>query len=147
MDLRLENKKVFVSGSSRGIGLSIARKFIEEGANVVINARNTLKLQSGDLTEVVGGDTEIKHNKGGQVVTGETEQFVEELREKAVKEATDIINAQIQVLKDTANVGIEEYNKRVKQIKELTDTVKDAKKNVKKLLHRKNINNAATINK
>ena len=44
MDLRLKNKKVFISGSSRGIGLCIARKFIEEGANVVINARNKDEL-------------------------------------------------------------------------------------------------------
>ena len=109
-------------------------KIILNADDIVINARNTLKLQSGDLTEVVGGSTEIKHNAGGQVVTGETEQFVEELRERAVKEATDIINAQIQVLIDTANIGIEEYNRRVKQIKELTDTVKDAKKNVKKTI-------------
>ena len=46
MDLSLKNKKVFVSGSSRGIGLGIARKFIEEGADVVINARNTDELDS-----------------------------------------------------------------------------------------------------
>jgi NAD(P)-dependent dehydrogenase (short-subunit alcohol dehydrogenase family) len=44
MDLSLRNKKVFVSGSSRGIGLCIARKFIEEGADVVINSRNSDEL-------------------------------------------------------------------------------------------------------
>ena len=49
MDLSLKNKKVFVSGSSRGIGLGIARKFIEEGADVVINARNTDELDSAVL--------------------------------------------------------------------------------------------------
>jgi len=44
MDLNLETKKVFVSGSSRGIGLGIARKFLDEGANVVINSRNEKDL-------------------------------------------------------------------------------------------------------
>lgn len=50
MDLRLRNKKVFVSGSSRGIGLSIARKFIEEGADVVINSRNTDELTASAIS-------------------------------------------------------------------------------------------------
>ena len=109
-------------------------KIVLNADDIVINARNTLKLQSGDLTEVIGGSTEIKHNAGGQVVTGETEQFVEELKTKAVKEVTDVINAQVQVLKDTANIGIEEYNRQVQQIKNLTDSVKDARKNVEKTI-------------
>jgi 3-oxoacyl-[acyl-carrier protein] reductase len=59
MDLNLRNKKVFVSGSSRGIGLSIARKFIEEGAEVVINSRNSDELTSaalflGNCNSIVG---------------------------------------------------------------------------------------------
>ena len=111
-------------------------KIILNADDIVINAKNTLKLQSGDLTEVVGGSTEIKHNSGGQVVTGETEQFVEELRERAVKEVTDVIKAQVQVLKDTANIGIEEYNRQVQQIKNLTDSVKDARKNIEKVVNK-----------
>jgi len=109
-------------------------KIVLNADDIVINARNTLKLQSGDLTEVIGGSTEIKHNAGGQVITGETEQFVEELKTKAVKEVTDVINAQVQVLIDTANIGIEEYNRQVQQIKNLTDSVKDARKNVEKTI-------------
>ena len=50
MDLSLRNKKVFVSGSSRGIGLCIARKFIEEGADVVINSRNTDELRAAAVS-------------------------------------------------------------------------------------------------
>ena len=110
-------------------------KIVLNADDIVINARNTLKLQSGDLTEVVGGSTEIKHNAGGQVVTGETEQFVEELKTKAVKEVTDVIEAEVQVLKDTANIAIEEYNKQVQNIKNLTDSVKDARKNVEKTIN------------
>ena len=110
-------------------------KIVLNADDIVINARNTLKLQSGDLTEVVGGSTEIKHNAGGQVITGETEQFVEELKTKAVKEVTDVIEAEVQVLKDTANIAIEEYNKQVQNIKNLTDSVKDARKNVEKTIN------------
>lgn len=40
MDLGLRNKKVLISGGSKGIGLAIAQKFIDEGAFVSICARN-----------------------------------------------------------------------------------------------------------
>ena len=59
MDLSLSGKKVFVSGSSRGIGLGIAKKFIEEGADVVINSRDAMELgvvasSLGNCKSVVG---------------------------------------------------------------------------------------------
>lgn len=40
MDLGLKNKKILISGGSKGIGLAIAQKFIDEGAYVSICARN-----------------------------------------------------------------------------------------------------------
>ena len=40
MELELNNKNVLVIGGSRGIGLSIVEKFLEEGAKVNIIARN-----------------------------------------------------------------------------------------------------------
>lgn len=39
MDLKLKDKKVFVSGSTAGIGYAIAQRFLQEGALVVINGR------------------------------------------------------------------------------------------------------------
>lgn len=39
MDLKLKNKTVFVSGSSKGIGFETAKLFLEEGATVIINGR------------------------------------------------------------------------------------------------------------
>lgn len=41
MDLFLSDKKVVISGGSKGIGLSIANGFLEEGAQVHIIARST----------------------------------------------------------------------------------------------------------
>ena len=39
MNLDLKNKKVFISGSTKGIGFETARVFLEEGASVIINGR------------------------------------------------------------------------------------------------------------
>ena len=44
MDLQLKNKKVLVTGSSRGLGYATARVLSQEGAQVVINGRNVEKL-------------------------------------------------------------------------------------------------------
>ena len=44
MNLDLGGKVVFISGSSRGIGLGIAKMLLEEDCNVIINGRNEDKL-------------------------------------------------------------------------------------------------------
>ncbi|HEM3690650.1 TPA: 3-oxoacyl-[acyl-carrier-protein] reductase [Streptococcus suis] len=50
--MELTNKNVFVTGSSRGIGLAIAHKFASLGANVVLNGRGQL---SQDLLDSFAG--------------------------------------------------------------------------------------------
>jgi NAD(P)-dependent dehydrogenase (short-subunit alcohol dehydrogenase family) len=44
MDLRLEGKKAFVTGSTAGIGLAIATALAREGADVVINGRTEARV-------------------------------------------------------------------------------------------------------
>ncbi len=39
MDLKLKGKLAFVSGSTAGIGFAIAKRLLNEGADVVINGR------------------------------------------------------------------------------------------------------------
>lgn len=39
MDLKLNEKVAFVTGSTAGIGLSIARSLVGEGAHVYVNGR------------------------------------------------------------------------------------------------------------
>ncbi len=45
MDLNLKDKVFFVAGSSRGIGLGIAKSYLAEDANVIITGRDKGKLQ------------------------------------------------------------------------------------------------------
>ena len=45
MDLQLTNKRAFISGSTQGIGYSIAKALLREGAAVVINGRDESRLQ------------------------------------------------------------------------------------------------------
>ncbi len=40
MDLQLNNKTAFISGSTAGIGFSIAKALADEGANVIVNGRS-----------------------------------------------------------------------------------------------------------
>ena len=46
MDLNLNSKRVLITGSSRGIGYSIAKSFLNEGANVILVARGEKELAS-----------------------------------------------------------------------------------------------------
>lgn len=45
MDLRLQDKTAFVSGSTHGIGFAVARALLGEGASVVINGRSESGVQ------------------------------------------------------------------------------------------------------
>ena len=46
LNLNLKNKKVFISGSTRGIGYETARLFLEEGALVIINGRTKYSVDN-----------------------------------------------------------------------------------------------------
>ncbi|MEO7043893.1 MAG: SDR family oxidoreductase, partial [Ferruginibacter sp.] len=46
MDLKLSNKTVFISGSTAGIGFAIARRFLSEGAQVIINGRTKESVEN-----------------------------------------------------------------------------------------------------
>lgn len=50
MELGLRDKVVFIGGASRGIGLAVARAFLEEGAHVAISARGAEGLRTAEAT-------------------------------------------------------------------------------------------------
>ncbi len=76
-----KNKTVLITGSSSGIGLDIARGFLEKGFNVVLNARNEEKLSNaarslGDANRIaqVAGDIGNKET-GEKMVRTAVERF------------------------------------------------------------------------
>jgi NAD(P)-dependent dehydrogenase (short-subunit alcohol dehydrogenase family) len=61
MDLKIRSKKALVSGSTAGIGLEIARKLSQEGADVILTGREQAKVDAA---------IESIANSGGQGVEG-----------------------------------------------------------------------------
>lgn len=58
MDLGLNGKVAFIAGSSRGIGLAIARAFLREGAKIVITGRSAESLEDASATLAADGEPE-----------------------------------------------------------------------------------------
>ncbi len=61
MNLNLEGKKVFITGSTSGIGLEIAKKFHSYGCTVALNSRNKKSLENAkglfnESIECIQGD-------------------------------------------------------------------------------------------
>lgn len=68
--MKFKNKKVIVSGGSKGIGLATAKAFIEAGANVWITGRNKEGLQNAEaeinspkLKTIVSDTSDLKSIK------------------------------------------------------------------------------------
>lgn len=77
---RFAGKTVIVTGSSAGIGAGIARRFHDEGANVIINARNGEKCAEvaatldADRTLVVPGDVS-KSAFANEIIAAAVDKF------------------------------------------------------------------------
>lgn len=95
MDLKLQGKVAFIAGSSRGIGLAIARAFVREGAKVVITGRDVDSLEKAMALLVSEAGTE-------RVVSIRADMTDPDGIQRAVKEALiafEVIDAVV------ANVG------------------------------------------
>lgn len=59
--LRLQGKKVLITGASRGIGATIARRFANEGARCILVGRNEQALETVALSLNAADDSETSH--------------------------------------------------------------------------------------
>jgi NAD(P)-dependent dehydrogenase (short-subunit alcohol dehydrogenase family) len=82
MDLQLQNKLSLVTGSTAGIGFSIAEALAEEGANVIINGRSQ---QSVD--DAIG---KLRQKAGGKLIGYAGDLAREDVAEKLAREHPDV---------------------------------------------------------
>lgn len=78
MQINLSNKRVIVTGASRGIGRAIAKAFAAEGARVAICAR-TLEAVEEAGRELASGAAEVIARKVDVTDTAGVKQFVDEV--------------------------------------------------------------------
>jgi len=126
------NVKVKNPNSKMGSNIVTGKKIVLDADYIVINAKKQLKLQGGDLVEVVGGNTEIKHNAGGQIATGETEKAIDSLRERTKTKIVDSFNKTKDEFIQAKDKGQEAFDKGIKDLKDLDDKMKDAYKDIEK---------------
>lgn len=106
----LENKCAIITGSTRGIGFSIAQALVQEGANVVISSRHpeNIKTAIGRLDRLVEGRA-----TGKQCDVREAEQ-VQELIQYCVDTlgGVDILinNAGVGLFNLVENMSLEEWS-------------------------------------
>ena len=74
--MELKNKNVFITGSSRGIGLAIAHKFASAGANIVLNGRG--QISDDVLAEFAGYPVKVVAIAGDVSDGADAKRMVEE---------------------------------------------------------------------
>ncbi|MFS4469883.1 SDR family NAD(P)-dependent oxidoreductase [Chryseobacterium sp. T20] len=95
MKLLLENKTAIVTGASKGIGLATAQLFAQEGANVILTARN-----ENELNEAVKGITDLGGNAIGILADSGDPKAPKEVFSKAIEKY-----GQVDILVNNAGYG------------------------------------------
>ncbi|MBB5887177.1 3-oxoacyl-[acyl-carrier-protein] reductase [Lactovum miscens] len=91
--MEIKNKNVFVTGSTRGIGLAIATKFAELGANIVINGRGQVSEEI--LTQL--------SDKGVKVIAISGDIAKSEDAKRMISEATEQLGS-VDILVNNAGI-------------------------------------------
>lgn len=79
MDLKLQNRKVIITGAGEGIGRSLALAFAEEGARVAVCARSAGRLS--DLAKIIRGKGHV-FQPADLAKPADTQDFFQEVMRK-----------------------------------------------------------------
>ena len=91
---------------------------------IVINAKQVLRQQWGELNEVIGKNVEIKHNqKDGTIFTGETKKILDNLRNGPIEAVKREIQKCIEEIKKLGNVPQKEFEE-LKQLQQKLNNIK-----------------------
>lgn len=107
MNLNLHAKKVFISGSTQGIGFAIAQELLKEGAEVIINGRKQDKLNHAI--------SDLKKSVTGAIVSGIVADFgnkteVERLLQQLPQVDILINNVGVFELKEFEEISDSDWN-------------------------------------
>ena len=76
--MRLEGRRALITGSSQGFGFAVARAFLEEGARVMLCARDAGQLDRArkDLTGLIGDESRVRAVPADVSVPADVERLV-----------------------------------------------------------------------
>lgn len=80
MELLLQNKVVFIAGSTRGIGFAIAQTYLAEGAKVVITGRDSVALEAA--RELLSNDANCHFFCGDMTAKLDIDKAIDEVIER-----------------------------------------------------------------
>ena len=97
---------------------------------IVLNAKQVLRMQSGELVETTGKDIEVSRNKGGTIHTGKKDEVIDNLRSRVLKPLKRELEQYVNELREQSGLTQENFDK----IKDLKEKINNAKKPDKRLI-------------
>lgn len=82
MELGIKNKVAFVAASSKGLGKAVAKEFVKEGVQVIINGRNESSLEKAKIELDAIGNNEVMAVQGDLSVEEDRIRIIETINEK-----------------------------------------------------------------
>jgi len=117
------------------------KKIILDADHIVLNAKTSIKIQSGNETHIIGKILELSHNEDGTTYINETDLFKENLKNKFWNEVDRELNKCIEAFLDIVAPLQEDFE----QIAELVEKVLSTPGRVIKLIENFNkVNHEAT---
>jgi hypothetical protein len=78
---------------------------------IVLNAKQVLRMQSGELVEITGKDIETTHNADGTIHTGKKDEAIDNLRSRALKLLKRELEKGVNELREQTGLTQEDFDK------------------------------------